>query len=67
MIGELFRTIKANLISAVVVSLFLGLVAGQVIGPGTKTALQSAVLPVLFVMIYPMMINIDLQEVLNVR
>ncbi|AUX10818.1 arsenite efflux pump ACR3 [Halalkaliarchaeum desulfuricum] len=67
MIGELFRTIKANLVSVVVVSLFLGLVVGQVIGPGTKTALQSAVLPVLFLMIYPMMINIDLQEVLNVR
>lgn len=67
MIGELFRTIKANLVSVVIVSLFLGLVVGQLIGPGTKTALQSAVLPVLFLMIYPMMINIDLQEVLNVR
>ena len=67
MIGKLFRTIKANLVSVVVVSLFLGLLAGQVIAPGTKTALQSAVLPVLFLMIYPMMINIDLQEVLNVR
>lgn len=67
MIGELFRAIKANLVSVVVASLFLGLVVGQVIGPGPKSALQSAVLPVLFLMIYPMMINIDVREVLNVR
>ncbi|MEF8779205.1 MAG: bile acid:sodium symporter [Haloferacaceae archaeon] len=63
----LFRSIKENLIRVVVASLFAGLVVGQVVGPGTKAALQSAVLPVLFLMIYPMMINIDLQEVLNVR
>jgi len=67
MIRNLLTGIKENLIYVVVGSLAAGLVAGQVAGPGTKSLLKAAVVPVLFLMIYPMMINIDLQEVVNVR
>ncbi len=67
MITSTLRYLKANLIYVVVVSLAVGLIVGQFIGPGTQTTLQSAIIPVLFVMIYPMMINIDIREVLSVR
>jgi ACR3 family arsenite efflux pump ArsB len=67
----MFRTIlaavKQNLIYVVVGSLVAGLAFGQIAGTGTKSLMKAAVLPVLFLMIYPMMINIDLQEVLNLR
>jgi ACR3 family arsenite efflux pump ArsB len=67
----MFRTIlaavKQNLIYVVVGSLVAGLAFGQIAGTGTKRLMKAAVLPVLFLMIYPMMINIDLQEVLNLR
>jgi ACR3 family arsenite efflux pump ArsB len=43
------------------------LAVGQVAGPGIKNGLKTAVVPVLFLMIYPMMININLKEVSNVR
>ena len=67
MIGAFLRGLKSNLIYVVVASLAAGLVVGQFVGPSTRSLLQSAVVPALFVMIYPMMINIDLQEVLKVR
>ena len=67
MIGSALEGLKQNLIYVVVASLAAGLVAGQFAGPGARGLLQSAVVPVLFVMIYPMMINIDLREVLKVR
>jgi ACR3 family arsenite efflux pump ArsB len=67
MIRRLLTGVKDRLIYAIVGSLVTGLAAGQIAGPGTKSALQAAVLPVLFLMIYPMMINIDLREVVNVR
>jgi ACR3 family arsenite efflux pump ArsB len=67
MIGRTLARIKQNLIYIVVASLALGLAAGQVFDPGTKSLLKQAITPVLFVMIYPMMINIDLREALNVR
>jgi ACR3 family arsenite efflux pump ArsB len=51
----------------VVASLVAGLAFGQVAGTGTKSLVKAAVLPVLFLMIYPMMINIDLKEVVNIR
>ena len=67
MIGAALRQLKQNLIYVVVGSLLAGLLVGQVVGPDTRSALQAAVVPVLFVMIYPMMINIDLREVLAAR
>jgi ACR3 family arsenite efflux pump ArsB len=59
--------IKENLIYVVIASLTVGLAFGQVATPDTKSIVKAAVVPVLFLMIYPMMINIDLREVLNVR
>ena len=67
MIRRFLTGIKSNLIYVVVASLAGGLVVGQFAGASFKGLLQSAVVPVLFLMIYPMMINIDLREVVNVR
>ena len=67
MIGGVLRRLKQNLIYVVVGSLAAGLFVGQFIGTDTQSRLQAAIIPVLFVMIYPMMINIDLREVLSVR
>jgi Arsenite efflux pump ACR3 and related permeases len=67
MIRRIVTTIKSNLIYVVVGSLVAGLALGQIAEPGIKGLLQSAVVPVLFLMIYPMMINIDLREVFHVR
>ncbi|ELZ46963.1 transporter [Halorubrum coriense DSM 10284] len=67
MIRRFLTGIKSNLIYVVVGSLATGLLVGQFAGASFKTLLQSAVVPVLFLMIYPMMINIDLREVVNVR
>ena len=67
MIRSFFTTVKQNLIYVVVSSLIAGLAFGQIAGPETKALLKTAVVPILFLMIYPMMINIDLREVLNVR
>jgi len=59
--------LKSNLIFVVLASLVVGLAFGQFAGDGTRNLLQAAVVPVLFLMVYPMMINIDLKEVVNVR
>lgn len=67
MIRQALLGIKSNLIYVVISSLVIGLAFGQVAGPTAEATLQSAVLPVLFLMIYPMMINIDLREVINVH
>lgn len=67
MIRSALRALKTNLIYIVVGSLVTGLVAGQFLGSGARGLLQSAVTPVLFLMIYPMMINIDLREIFNIR
>ena len=67
MIRAFLTGLKEHLIYVVVGSLAVGLAFGQVAGPATKDALKLAVTPILFVMIYPMMINIDLREVVNVR
>ena len=67
MIRSALITLKQNLIYVVIASLVGGLAFGQVAGPGAKGLLQAAVVPVLFLMIYPMMINIDLREILHVR
>lgn len=67
MIAAALRWLKGHLIYVVVGSLAAGLLTGQFIGPGTQSRLQAAIVPILFVMIYPMMINIDLQEMLAVR
>ena len=67
MIRGLLTGIKSNLIYVVVGSLAAGLAVGQFTGPAAERTLRAAVVPVLFLMIYPMMINIDLREVVNVR
>jgi ACR3 family arsenite efflux pump ArsB len=67
MLRDVLTGIKGNLIYVVVGSLAAGLAFGQVAGPGIKGLMKAAVVPILFVMIYPMMINIDLREVINVR
>ena len=66
MIRNTLEGIKENLIYVVIGSLVAGLAVGQVANPGTKSLLKSLVVPTLFLMIYPMMINIDLREVVNV-
>ena len=67
MIRRALTAIKDHLIYVVVASLAAGLLFGQVADGGTKAALRAAVVPILFLMIYPMMINIDLREVVHVR
>lgn len=67
MIPTVLRRLKANLLYVVVGSLAAGLVVGQFVGPEARGGLQVAVVPALFVMIYPMMINIDLRELIGVR
>ncbi|WP_136589824.1 arsenic resistance protein [Salinigranum halophilum] len=67
MIRTLLTGLKRHLIYVVVGSLVAGLVFGQVADAGVKSLLKAAVVPVLFLMVYPMMINIDLGEVLNAR
>jgi len=67
MIRRLLETLKANLIYVVVGALVTGLAVGQVAGESTRGLLQTAIVPVLFLMIYPMMINIDLNEIRNLR
>jgi ACR3 family arsenite efflux pump ArsB len=67
MIRQLLTAMKDNLIYVVLGSLFIGLAFGQIAGTETKSVLRAAVVPVLFVMIYPMMINIDLREIVNIR
>jgi len=67
MLRNALTAVKENLIYVVVASLVAGLAFGQVAGTGTKSLMKAAVLPVLFLMIYPMMINIDLKEVINLR
>jgi ACR3 family arsenite efflux pump ArsB len=67
MLRNFLTAVKENLIYVVVASLVVGLAFGQVAGTGTRSLLKAAVLPVLFLMIYPMMINIDLKEVINLR
>ena len=67
MIRTFLSGIKSNLIYVVIASLVVGLAFGQIAAPETKQLLQGLVVPILFLMIYPMMINIDLREILNVR
>lgn len=67
MIRRHLETLKSNLIYVVIGSLIAGLAFGQVAGESSRRLLQAAIVPVLFLMIYPMMINIDLNEIRNVR
>jgi ACR3 family arsenite efflux pump ArsB len=67
MIRNVLIALKQNLIYVVVASLATGLAFGQIADAGTKSLLKAAVVPVLFLMIYPMMINIDLREIINIR
>ncbi len=67
MIRRVLTGIKGNLIYVVLGSLAAGLAVGRVVGPSTTDLLGAAVVPILFLMIYPMMITIDLREVRNVR
>ncbi len=67
MIRRHLETLKANLIYVVIGALVTGLAYWQVAGKSTRGLLQTAIMPVLFLMIYPMMINIDLDEIRNLR
>ncbi len=67
MLRDVLAGIKGTLIYVVVGSLAAGLAVGQVAGPDLKSVMRTAVVPVLFLMIYPMMVNIDLGEVMDIR
>jgi ACR3 family arsenite efflux pump ArsB len=65
MIRTLLTSVKQNLLAVVIVSIATGLIVGQFIETGTKQRLQLLVIPALFVMVYPMMINIDVTRVVR--
>jgi len=65
MIRTSLTLFKQNLLAVVIGSLAVGLVAGQFIGTETRELLRLLVIPALFVMVYPMMINIDLTRVVR--
>ncbi len=65
MIRNALKTLKGNLLYAVVGSLLTGLIVGQFIGGDTRETLRLLVIPALFVMVYPMMVNIDLSRVVS--
>ena len=65
MIRTLLTSVKQNLLVVVLASLAAGLLVGQFIETGTREQLQLLVIPALFVMVYPMMINIDLTRVVR--
>ena len=65
MIRTLLTSVKQNLLVVVIASLAAGLLVGQFIETGTREQLQLLVIPALFVMVYPMMINIDLTRVVR--
>ena len=67
MIRSSLETLKQNLIYVVVGALIGGLAFGQVAGETSRGLVQTAIVPVLFLMIYPMMINIDMNEIRNLR
>ncbi|MFW5974001.1 MAG: arsenic resistance protein [Natrialbaceae archaeon] len=67
MFTTFLERIKANLVPAVVLAIVVGLVSGPFLGSGVESVLQAAVVPVLFLMVYPMMITLDLRELLKVR
>ncbi|ODS36825.1 MAG: hypothetical protein A7315_13915 [Candidatus Altiarchaeales archaeon WOR_SM1_79] len=65
MANKILKAITDNLIYLILAFLIMGLIAGQYLGADLKSTLKMLVLPVLFLMIYPMMINIKIGEVLN--
>ncbi|MEZ3145578.1 arsenic resistance protein [Halobaculum sp. MBLA0143] len=65
MIRRLLTGLKNRLVYVVVGSLASGLAAGQLLAD--PRALRAAVVPILFVMVYPMLVNVSLREVLAVR
>ncbi len=67
MITSVLERIKSNLVPAVVLAIVVGLVSGQFFGSDVESALKAAVVPILFLMVYPMMINLDLRELLKIR
>ncbi|ODS42083.1 MAG: transporter [Candidatus Altiarchaeales archaeon IMC4] len=65
MTNKILKAITDNLVYLILASLLIGLFAGQYASADIKSTLKSLVLPVLFFMIYPMMINIKIEEVFN--
>lgn len=65
MIRTLLTSVKQNLLVVVIASIATGLIVGQFIETGTTQRLQLLVIPALFVMVYPMMINIDVTRVVR--
>lgn len=67
MIQNILIGLKDRLIYIVILALASGIIAGQFTGDQINTYLELAVVPALFVMIYPMMINLNIQKVLHVK
>lgn len=67
MIRRALVGLKDALAPAVVAALVAGLLLGQLAGPTLAPWLRPAVLPVLLLMLYPMLVTLDLREVLAVR
>lgn len=65
MANKILKSITDNLVYLIMASIVLGLFVGQYLSSEIKDILKMLVLPVLFLMIYPMMINIKIEEVFN--
>ncbi|CEG12825.1 putative Transport protein (substrate arsenite) [groundwater metagenome] len=65
MVNKILKSVTDNLIYLILGSILLGLLIGQYVGSDVKSVLNMLVLPVLFFMIYPMMINIKIEEFFN--
>lgn len=65
MANKILKLITDNLVYLIIISLAAGLVFGHYAGDDIKSILKMLVLPVLLFMIYPMMINIKMEEVFN--
>ena len=63
MTNKFLKLITDNLIYLILISIVIGLFAGQYASADIKSTLKMLVLPVLLFMIYPMMININIGEV----
>jgi ACR3 family arsenite efflux pump ArsB len=56
------KSIKDNLIQLIILSLVAGLLVGQFLTDDLESSLKILVTPLLFLMIYPMMVNLKIEE-----
>ena len=59
---KILSKIKANLVWAIPVVMLLGLAFGSLVNPAF---LKSLIFPLTFIMVYPMMINLQLRKALS--